>query len=133
MSNVQVPAVNIPPKVRFILYVSGVLIGQTASYLALKHVFGGPEVALSSNIVSLLLTLAAAKTDTSKPEVSPPAVVPVRVPAGLAPTTYTVQPGDTLASIAETTGVKASVLRNLNRAEIDAHGSVAPGMQLRLS
>ena len=78
MSSFTPPAVNIPPKGRFYLYLVGVLLLQGAGYLATKQWIGKAELDLAGDVSSLALLLAAAKTDMSgRPEAPPPDTRPV--------------------------------------------------------
>lgn len=73
------PTINIPPRVRFVLYIAGALALLTVSYASEKSWAGDPEVRYVTGIVSLLQLLAAAKTDLSgKPEGPPPDTRPLR-------------------------------------------------------
>lgn len=59
------PTVNIPPRVRFILYVVGALASLGVAYAVNKAWAGDAEVQLISGIVALINVLAAAKTNLS--------------------------------------------------------------------
>jgi hypothetical protein len=72
------PTINIPPKVRFYLYLAGILLLQLSSYLAAKTWIGKAEVDAAGDLSSLVLALAAAKTDLSgRPEAPPVDRTPV--------------------------------------------------------
>lgn len=59
--------VNVPPRVRFWLYIAGALASTAVSYLVDKAWAGDAEVRLVANLVALINVLAAAKTDLSDP------------------------------------------------------------------
>lgn len=56
---------NIPPRVRFALYVIGALATPAIGYLYTRGIFGDAEVALAGAYLALVNVLAAAKTDIS--------------------------------------------------------------------
>lgn len=60
------PTVNIPPRVRFVLYLVGAVALLTVTYALAKGWVGKAEVAYVTGLAALLHTLAAAKTDLSK-------------------------------------------------------------------
>lgn len=57
------PRVNIPPKVRFGLYIFGAVASLLVVYAVDKSWAGDAEVRLVSGLVALLNLLAASKTD----------------------------------------------------------------------
>lgn len=59
------PTINIPPKVRFALYLAGVLGAVLVQYALDKTWFGEAEMRLWSGIAAVLFALAAAKTSLS--------------------------------------------------------------------
>lgn len=59
------PTINIPPLVRFFLYLLGALLLLIVSYGVDKSWAGDAEVRLATGLSSLLFILAAAKTTTS--------------------------------------------------------------------
>lgn len=59
------PTINIPPKVRFALYLVGVLGAVLVQYAIDKAWFGEAEMRLWSGIAAVLFALAAAKTSLS--------------------------------------------------------------------
>jgi hypothetical protein len=61
------PTVNIPPRIRFALYIAGALASLFVSYAVNKTWAGDAEVQLVSGVVALINVLAAAKTDLSSP------------------------------------------------------------------
>lgn len=61
------PTVNIPPRIRFALYLIGAVALLVMSYAVDKHWAGDPEVRLVTGLAALLQLLAAAKTDLSQP------------------------------------------------------------------
>lgn len=64
------PTINIPPKVRFALYLVGVLGAVLVQYAMDKTWFGEAEMRLWSGVAAVLFALAAAKVNLSD---SPPA------------------------------------------------------------
>jgi hypothetical protein len=60
---VSVPEVNIPPRVRFYLYIVGATAPLAVLYLLERGWAGEPEQTLVLGLASLLNALAAAKTD----------------------------------------------------------------------
>lgn len=60
------PTVNIPPRVRFLLYLAGAIASLVVSYAVNKQWAGDAEVQLVTGAVALLQLLAAAKTDLSR-------------------------------------------------------------------
>lgn len=65
------PAINIPARVRFALYLVGVFGTPLVGYLFSIGVFAEAEVALFSAYIAALSALAAAKTDLSEPNSRP--------------------------------------------------------------
>lgn len=63
--------INIAPRVRFWLYISGAVAAPLIAYLNAVGTFGAPEVTLGTSYVALLGALAAAKTDLSEPNSRP--------------------------------------------------------------
>lgn len=61
----MLPTINISPKVRFILYLIGVVGAVLVQYAIDKSWFGDSEMRLWSGISAVLLALAAAKTNLS--------------------------------------------------------------------
>lgn len=61
------PTINIPPRIRFALYLLGALASLGVAYAVNKAWAGDAEVQLVSGLVALLQLLAAAKTDLSQP------------------------------------------------------------------
>jgi hypothetical protein len=59
------PTINIPPKVRFVLYLIGALALLTVTYAVDKDWAGDAEVRYVTGIAALLQLLAAAKTSLS--------------------------------------------------------------------
>jgi hypothetical protein len=59
------PTVNIPPTVRFVLYLVGALATPLVAYLYARGTFGDAEVVLFGSYVALINLLAASKTDLS--------------------------------------------------------------------
>lgn len=59
------PTINISPKVRFVLYLAAVLGGLFVQYAMDKSWFADAEFRLWSGIATLLMLLAAAKTNLS--------------------------------------------------------------------
>lgn len=57
------PTINIPPAVRFALYIIASVGSVVAAYLFAKGLVGDPELALWAGIVAIINGLAAAKTD----------------------------------------------------------------------
>lgn len=79
MSSFNPPAINIAPRVRFWLYIVGLLLLQAVGYLTDKGWAGDAEVRLATGLGSILFGLAAAKTDLSgRPETPPPDSRPVQ-------------------------------------------------------
>lgn len=67
------PTVNIPPRVRFALYLAGVIGAVLVQYAIDKTWFGEAEMRLWSGIAAVLFALAAAKTNlASGSEDTPP-------------------------------------------------------------
>lgn len=60
------PEINIPAKVRFVLYLLAVLGGLFVQYAIDKSWFGDAEFRLWSGIATLLMLLAATKTNLAK-------------------------------------------------------------------
>lgn len=63
------PVVNIPPAVRFTLYLVSALGSVVAAYLFAKGLVGDAELALWAGVVAIINGLAAAKTDLHEPRV----------------------------------------------------------------
>jgi hypothetical protein len=61
----ELPTINISPKVRFILYLFGVLGAVLVQYAIDKAWFGEAEMRLWSGVAAVLFALAAAKTNLS--------------------------------------------------------------------
>jgi hypothetical protein len=61
--NCIMPSVNIPPKVRFALYLFGAIASLLVVYAVNKSWLGDPEVQLTSGLVALLNLMAASKTN----------------------------------------------------------------------
>lgn len=59
------PTINIPPRVRFTLYLLGALASLIVIYAVDKTWAGDAEVRLVQGLVALLNVLAAAKVDLS--------------------------------------------------------------------
>jgi hypothetical protein len=59
------PTINIPPKIRFTLYLIGVLGQVGVQYAIDKAWFGDAELRLWSGIAAVLFALALAKTSLS--------------------------------------------------------------------
>lgn len=59
------PTINIPPKVRFALYLIGVIGAVLVQYAIDKSWFGEAEMRLWSGIAAVLFALALAKTSLS--------------------------------------------------------------------
>ena len=59
------PPINIPPRVRFALYLLAAFGLLAVNYAAEKHWAGASEVRFVSNLAALLQVLAAAKTNLS--------------------------------------------------------------------
>jgi hypothetical protein len=57
--------VNVPPKVRFGLYLTGALATPAVAYLFERGTIGAAEVGLAGAYLALLNMLAASKTDTA--------------------------------------------------------------------
>ena len=57
------PTINIPPKLRFALYVIAALAIPLTAYLFEKRIIGKEEVTLIGAYIALVNTLAATKTD----------------------------------------------------------------------
>lgn len=64
-------AINIPARVRFVLYLSGAIAAPAVAYLNAVGIFGVAEVTLGTSYIALLGALAAAKTDLSEPNSRP--------------------------------------------------------------
>lgn len=60
------PTMNIPPRIRFALYIAGALALPFITYAVDKGWAGKPEVQLVTTLAALLGALAAAKTDLSE-------------------------------------------------------------------
>jgi LysM repeat protein len=117
-----------------------VLGGTQLSYAVWPQGMAPPEVPpVDERTARALLGLPPRTTPTSEPTVAPPAT-PTPVATPTAPTTpmpipqgaadrYVVQPGDTLASIAEQLGIELSRLRAANPSVPDSEPLPA-GMQL---
>lgn len=63
------PTVNIPPAVRFALYLLSALGSVIAAYLFAKGLVGDAELALWAGVVAIINGLAAAKTDLHESKV----------------------------------------------------------------
>lgn len=59
------PTINIPAKVRFLIYLLTAIGTPVVGYLKVKGYIGDPELALWAAEVTVSNTLAAAKTDLS--------------------------------------------------------------------
>lgn len=59
------PTINIPPRLRFTLYLIGVIGAVLVQYASDKSWFGDAEMRLWSGVAAVLFALAAAKTSTS--------------------------------------------------------------------
>lgn len=59
------PTINIPPRLRFALYLIGVLGAVAVQYAMDKAWFGEAEMRLWSGVAAVLFALAAAKTSLS--------------------------------------------------------------------
>lgn len=61
------PTVNIPARVRFVLYIVAALASLGVTYAVNKTWAGDAEVRLVQGLIALVNILAAAKTDLSQP------------------------------------------------------------------
>jgi hypothetical protein len=59
------PQINVPPRIRFALYIAGAVASLGVSYAVNKTWAGDAEVQLVSGVVALINVLAAAKTNLS--------------------------------------------------------------------
>lgn len=59
------PTINIPPKIRFALYLITVLAGVVVQYAIDKAWFGEAEFRLYTGVATVLLAIAAMKTSLS--------------------------------------------------------------------
>lgn len=65
------PAINIPARVRFALYLAAAIALPTVNYVIDKGWAGEAEFTYVTTLAALLSTLAAAKTDLSEPNTRP--------------------------------------------------------------